>query len=168
MTIYFEKETEEPLNLPCEKIAEDVIRTALEMHSCPYETCVSIYMVNENTIQETNCENRGMDKVTDVLSFPNITFDKEGDFSVINKDRNYYEYFDPETDELILGDMMICQKRMLEQAKEYGHSILREFAFLVTHSILHLLGYDHMEEAEKQQMEETQRKILNKLSITRD
>lgn len=168
MTLYFEKETTEEALLDYEATARDVVNAALAYYHCPYEACVSVYLVDEETIQNTNYETRGIDKITDVLSFPNIPFAEEADFSILEEDGNHYAYFDPDTEELILGEIMICHKRMVEQAEQYGHSILREYAFLLTHSILHLLGYDHMEEAQRLRMEEAQRMILEKLSITRD
>ena len=167
MTIYFEKETEEELPFDYEEIAKNVIEATLTQYHCPYQICISLYLVEEKTIRQTNRETRGIDSITDVLSFPNVPFEKEADFSLLEEENNYYSYFDPDTEELVLGDMMICQKRMEDQAIEYGHSKLREFAFLVTHSILHLLGYDHMEEEERIRMEEAQRCILDNLGITR-
>lgn len=168
MTLYFEKETTEEALLDYEATASDVVNTVLTFYHCPYEACVSVYLVDEDTIQNANHETRGIDKVTDVLSFPNVSFAEEADFSILEEAGNHYAYFDPDTEELILGEIMICHKRMVEQAGQYGHSILREYAFLLTHSMLHLLGYDHMEEAQRLRMEETQRMILEQLSITRD
>lgn len=168
MTLYFEKETAEDVLPDYEAVARDVINAALAFYHCPYEACVSVYLVEEATIQNANYETRGMDKITDVLSFPNIPFAKEADFSILEETGKHYAYFDPDTEELILGEIMICHKRMVEQAEQYGHSILREYAFLLTHSMLHLLGYDHMEEAQRLRMEEAQRMILKQLSITRE
>lgn len=168
MTVYFEKETDTELDFNAPEIAENVIKTALELYQCPYSVCISLYLVEESEIQAVNMETRGINQVTDVLSFPNIPFQKEADFSILDKENDYYSYFDPDTDELILGEIMICQKKMAEQAAQYGHSILREFAFLVTHSILHLLGYDHMEEDERLKMEAEQKIILDRLHITRE
>lgn len=168
MTIYFENETDDVLDFDALQIAENVIGTALEIYKCPYSVCVSLYLVDESAIQAVNLDTRGINQVTDVLSFPNIPFEKEADFSILDRESDYYTYFDPDTDELILGEIMICQKKMIEQASTYGHSILREFAFLVTHSILHLLGYDHMEENQRIRMEKEQDIILNRLKITRE
>lgn len=168
MTIYFEKETDGDLTFDAPKIAEKVINTALELYNCPYSVSVSLYLVEESVIQEVNLDTRGIDRITDVLSFPNIPFGKEADFSILDKKNDYYTYFDPDTDELILGEIMICQNKMIEQAASYGHSILREFAFLVTHSILHLLGYDHMEDDQRIRMEREQDIILDRLNITRE
>lgn len=168
MTLYFEKETKEDIALDAEAVAKDVIGAALAFYRCPYEVCVSVYLVDEETIQSVNRETRNMDKITDVLSFPNIPFTGEADFSILEEEGDHYAYFDPDTEELILGEIMICQKRMEEQAERYGHSILREYAFLLTHSMLHLLGYDHMEDAQRLRMEEAQKLILERLSITRE
>ena len=113
-----------------------------------------------------NREYRGIDRETDVLSFPNVDFEEEGVFD-IDEDREA-DCFDPETGELVLGDIMISVDRVYGQAQEYGHSVRREFAFLVAHSMLHLCGYDHMEEEERARMERRQEEILTGLGITRD
>ena len=112
-----------------------------------------------------NREFRDIDRPTDVLSFPNVDYEKPADFEGIEQ---YAEdYFDPETGELCLGDIVISIDKVYEQAQEYGHAPLREFAFLVAHSMLHLLGYDHMEPQEAEVMERKQEEILGKLGITR-
>ena len=77
-------------------------------------------------------------------------------------------HFNLDTGELLLGDIAISVERAKEQAEEYGHSLEREIAFLMAHSLLHLMGYDHMEEYEREQMEQKQEQILQKLGITRD
>ena len=77
------------------------------------------------------------------------------------------DYFDPESGELVLGDIVISKEKVLAQAEEYGHSVKREYAFLIAHSVLHLSGYDHMEEEERIEMETLQREILNELNILR-
>ena len=81
---------------------------------------------------------------------------------------NEADYFDPDTGELILGDIMISVDRVFSQAESFGHSVRREFAFLVAHSMLHLCGYDHMEDDERIVMERKQEEILTKLEITRE
>jgi probable rRNA maturation factor len=101
-----------------------------------------------------------------VLSFPNLDFEREGEF-LIDED-NEADCFDPDSGELILGDIMISVDRVKEQAESYGHSTKREFAFLVAHSMLHLCGYDHMEEGEAAVMEKKQEDILTGLGITRE
>ena len=92
-------------------------------------------------------------------------FDTPGDFSNIEEQE---DCFHPDTGELMLGDIMISVEHVFAQAKEYGHSVRRELAFLVAHSMLHLMGYDHMEEEERRLMEERQEAILERIGITRD
>ena len=101
-----------------------------------------------------------------MLSFPNVAFINPGLFDIDENDEA--DYFDPETGELILGDIMISVDKVYEQAESYGHSVKREFAFLVAHSMFHLCGYDHMTEAEAKVMEKKQEDTLTALGITRD
>ena len=93
-----------------------------------------------------------------------IEYDSPADFSSVEEDDSN---FDLETGELILGNIVISKEKVIAQAEEYGHSVKREFAFLIAHSMLHLLGYDHMEDGERLVMEEKQRNILDNLGITR-
>ena len=101
-----------------------------------------------------------------MLSFPLIDFSEPNVFPD-NLEESAEDYFDLDTGELMLGDIIISVDKCMEQAKEYGHSELREFSFLIVHSILHLFGYDHMEEAERTVMEEEQKKILDGAGIKR-
>ena len=94
-----------------------------------------------------------------------VDYDFPSDFSYVEE--NQESYINPETDELLLGDIMISVDKVYEQANEYGHSREREFAFLIAHSMLHLLGYDHIDEEERKVMEEKQEAILDALGITR-
>lgn len=103
---------------------------------------------------------------TDVLSFPMIPFRTEADFSVAEEAEA--DYFDPDSGELILGDIIISAERVFQQAESFGHSPKREFAFLTAHSLLHLCGYDHMVPEEAAVMEKKQEAVLEKLGITRD
>ena len=107
-----------------------------------------------------------MDRVTDVLSFPMHEYDTPGDFDELDPDG--FDDFDPETGNLLLGDIVLCIPRVKSQAEEYGHSTLREFAFLIAHSALHLIGYDHMDPEGEQEMQEKQKAALDGLGITRD
>ena len=93
-----------------------------------------------------------------------LDYEIPGDFSGFD---DMTEYFDPETGELLLGDIVLSLDRVMAQAEEYGHSPLREYAFLIAHSMLHLLGYDHMEEQERVIMEKKQNEILERLGISR-
>ena len=123
---------------------------------------VEVELISEEEIRELNREERDIDAVTDVLSFP--TLDVKLPF-------NYDDYpmdVNPESDAVMLGEIYICLKRAQEQAVEYGHSVTREIGFLVTHGMLHLLGYDHIEESDREKMELLQSEILEKVQITRD
>ena len=165
MTFYIEKETETDLGLDYKEIYEQVAKEVLEQEGCPYEVEVSLTLVDPEVIKDTNREFRDIDRVTDVLSFPMIDYETPGDFSNVEED--FSDCFNPESGELMLGDIMICLDRAREQAEEYGHSVKREFAFLIAHSMLHLLGFDHMEEDEARVMEAKQRQALDHLGITR-
>ena len=166
MTSYVENETEAVFEFDVQKIADSVIMRVLEIEACPYEVQVNVLLTDNEGIHEFNREHRGIDRETDVLSFPNVDFETEGDFD-IDEEREA-DYFDPDTGELILGDIIISVDKVKEQAESYGHSTKREFAFLVAHSMLHLCGYDHMEEEEAKVMEAKQEEILTALGITRD
>ena len=113
------------------------------------------------------CKAKGIDAPTDVLSFPNVSYEKAGDFSVLLGEQ-LVDLLDPDTGRIMFGDIVINEDRVRSQAKDYGHSVKREFAFLVAHSMLHLCGYDHMEEEEAKVMEKKQEDVLGELGITRD
>mgnify|MGYP000726281301 FL=1 len=120
---------------------------------------------DNDAIQEINREHRCIDAPTDVLSFPMVDYKVPSDFDHVED--AVEDYFNPETGELILGDIVISVDKVEEQADKYGHSQTRELAFLVAHSMLHLCGYDHMEDGEREQMEERQKKILETRGYTR-
>lgn len=145
-------------------IAENVIIGALKHEGCPYEASVELLITGDESIREMNGQFRGLDKSTDVLSFPMIDFDSPADFDSFD-DRE--DLFDPDTGELILGDIVISADHCMAQAAEYGHGIVREFAFLIAHSMLHLMGYDHMEPDESAEMERRQEEILSGLDYVR-
>lgn len=109
-----------------------------------------------------------MDVPTDVLSFPMVEYEVPADFSQLESPEAQIMYFNLDTRELLLGDIVISLERAREQSEEYGHSMERELAFLTAHSMLHLMGYDHMEEDERELMEQKQENILQNLGITRD
>lgn len=166
MTFYVENETAESFPFDTEETVRAVCTAVLEAEGCPYETQVNVVLTDNAGIREMNRTSRGIDRETDVLSFPNVDFQTAGVFD-IDEDREA-DYFDPDTGELMLGDILISVDRVREQAENYGHSLRREFAFLVAHSMLHLCGYDHMESAEAEVMEKKQEEILSGLGITRD
>lgn len=164
MTLYFEEEGELTLPLACREIAEKVIETALDLTGCPYEAEVSLLLTMDVQIREMNTQFRGIERATDVLSFPMIEYPAPGEFGFLEEDE---EGFNPESGELSLGDIVISKEKVISQADEYGHSVLREYAFLIVHSVLHLTGYDHMEEEERREMETKQDEIMRRLDILR-
>lgn len=166
MTFYVENETEKLLPFSAEEILSDVMETVLDAEGCPYEASVNLLLTDGAGIREYNKNFRRTDAETDVLSFPNLDFTKPGDFS--GAEAAFADCFDPDSGELLLGDIILNLDRVETQAKEYGHSMLREFAFLLAHSLFHLCGYDHMEAEEARMMEEKQEKALQMLGITRD
>lgn len=138
-----------------EQLIEMCTRAALEEEQIDEDAQVSVTLVDNEAIREINNEHRGIDKATDVLSFP---LGDEDSFDT-----------DPETGAILLGDIMISLERAKEQAEEYGHSYRREVAFLITHSLFHLLGYDHVDSEEDEKlMFGKQDKVLEKLGITRE
>lgn len=165
MTITVEYEAEEKLELPYEEIIRQVVEEAADYVECPYEIEVNVLLTDNEGIRQINLDMRGIDQPTDVLSFPMCDFGTPGDFSGLEETPE--EYFNPDTGELMLGDIVVSVDKVKEQAEKYGHSMARELAFLVAHSMLHLSGYDHMEEGERQEMEDMQREILERRGYRR-
>lgn len=165
MTIDFENEQEQIFDFDFLEVAEQVINGVLNQEECPYEVEVSLVLTTDEEIHKTNKEFRNIDRPTDVLSFPMVDFAAPAEYDFLEEDDSY---FHPESGELMLGDIMISIPRAVEQAAEYGHSIKREYAFLIAHSVLHLLGYDHMNDEERIVMEEKQRQVMHTLKIARE
>lgn len=159
MTINIEYEAEKKLELPYEDIIRDIVEASLDYEECPYEAEVNVVLTDNEGIREINRDYRQIDAPTDVLSFPMVDYETESDFGHVED--AVEDYFNPETGELMLGDIIISVDKVEEQAAKYGHSETRELAFLVAHSMLHLCGYDHMEEEERERMEQRQREILS-------
>ena len=166
MTFYVENEIEAKFPFEVEPLVSRVCEAVLDMEGCPYEAEVNVLITDQEVIRLYNREYRGIDRETDVLSFPNIPFEEEAQFDIVEE--NEADYFQPDTGELILGDIILCADRIYSQAESYGHSVKREFAFLVAHSMLHLCGYDHEVPNEASVMEAKQNQVLNELQITRD
>lgn len=166
MTFYIENETQENFDFSVQDTVQEVCEAVLVAEGCPYEVQLDVVLTDNARIREMNRESRGIDRETDVLSFPNVDFVSAGVFDM--EEEREADYFDPDTGELLLGDIMISVDKVKEQAASYGHSLRREFAFLVAHSMLHLCGYDHMEADEAAVMEEKQEAILTGLGITRE
>jgi probable rRNA maturation factor len=131
----------------------------------PYEAEVNLTLTDNAGIQEINRQYREIDRPTDVLSFPMLSYGQPGDFSFLEEESE--DDFNPDTGEAMLGDIIISVDKVREQAESYGHSQEREFAFLIVHSMLHLFGFDHMTEEDAAQMEERQKLILSDLNILR-
>ena len=164
MTLYYEEEGTLTLPVECEDIAKRAVQSALDYVGCPYETEINLLLTMNDEIRIMNREFRGIDRATDVLSFPMVDYETAGEFGFLE---NREDCFNPESGELLLGDIVISKEKVLSQAEEFGHTPKREFAFLIVHSVLHLSGYDHMEEKERIQMEEKQRQILERMNILR-
>lgn len=164
MTILIDYDTDKELNIPYEALAQKVAAHILESENCPYDVSVNLVITDNEEIKKINQQFRSIGAPTDVLSFPMIPFETPAGYDIVEEDESY---FDLDTDELLLGDIMISVDKVFAQAEEYGHSVTREFCFLVAHSMLHLLGYDHMTPGEAAVMEAKQAKALEELGITR-
>lgn len=165
MSLFLEREYENiPIHNP-DVLAERALNAVMETTNCPYEVQINILLTDEEQIRYLNHAQRQIDRVTDVLSFPMLTYSEPGLFP----DESEYtdDMFDLESGELLLGDIALCIPKVLAQAEQFGHSPEREFAFLLVHSFLHLCGYDHMQEEERKIMELQQKRIMEQLGITR-
>ena len=131
------------------KTISSILRTVAKLENIKSEHVISFILVDKNEIHEINKSYRNIDRPTDVISFATIDDNPNRELS--------YE----------LGDIYLCIPKVIEQAEEYNHSIKREFAFLVTHGTLHLLGYDHMEEEEEKEMFKLQEELLDGFDIKR-
>ncbi len=166
MTFYADNETSYEYEFDWKNLFEEVALAVLDYEACPYESQVTLLLTDNEGIHAINKETRNIDAPTDVLSFPNVEFETEGNFEHLEEFT--LDCFDPDSGELILGDIIINVDRVEEQANEYGHSIKREFAFLIAHSMFHLCGYDHMDEQEAAIMFGKQEEVLTGLGITRE
>ncbi len=166
MTSYVENETEVQFDFDIKEILDKLMGEVLKIEACPYEAQVNMLITDNEGIREYNRQYRKIDASTDVLSFPMISFETESDFGVVESQEA--DCFDPESGELILGDIIISAQKVKEQAEKFGHSEKREMAFLIAHSLLHLCGYDHMTEEEAEIMEKKQENVLELLGITRN
>ena len=169
MTIYLEEEGDLKLPVDTETLAREAADAALDEIGCPYEAEVNVTIVDSESIHEINKEYRNIDSPTDVLSFPGVNYVTPSDFDAIEDEleNNAEDYFNPDTGELLLGDIVLCVQKIKEQADKYGHSEKRELAFLTAHSMMHLFGYDHMTPEESAVMEAKQNEVLERLGITR-
>ncbi len=156
MTVLIDNRTEEDVTKELEYVIEKIVEDSLAYEEFDEKCEISVSIVRDEEIREINKQFRNIDNPTDVLSFPQLTFE-EGEMADVN-----------ENEEIILGDIIISLERAKAQAVEYGHSLKREIAFLTAHSMLHLMGYDHMEPAEEEEMFAKQKEILEKAGIPRE
>ncbi|NLZ48417.1 MAG: rRNA maturation RNase YbeY [Clostridiales bacterium] len=152
---------EEEINL------KEVIDFALREEGLNHPYQVSVLLVNNDEIKDINGKHRKIDKVTDVLSFPLLDYPEGKVFKEIYGSNNFHESM-LDDGELVLGDIVLSLERAMEQSVEYGHSFKREISYLVIHSVLHLLGYDHIKEEDKMRMREREEYILSRFNIYRD
>ena len=155
MTVLIDNRTDEDINPKIMEIINSVAEESLRYENFDLNCEVSVSFVTNDEIHTINKHFRNIDRETDVLSFPQLTFEENEEIS-----RN-------EGGEIILGDIIISVEKALEQSKEYGHSFEREMAFLTAHSMLHLMGYDHMTPEEEKDMFKRQKDILENLGISR-
>ena len=150
MKIYFEEE-----HVVTQEILDTMMKAAeicIDAENIDVDRSeISVTFVDIEEIHQLNLDYRGVDRPTDVLSFPQ--FDDLNDL--------------PEDGEIALGDVVICKQKAEEQAEEFGHSFEREIMYLFVHSVLHLLGYDHMDEDEKKIMRRREEEVMTELGITR-
>ncbi|MCI6499557.1 rRNA maturation RNase YbeY [Lachnospiraceae bacterium HCP1S3_C3] len=165
MSLVIENEVDVKFDFDYEKLITDVVNYALDYIKCPYESEVNVTLTNNEEIHKINKEFREIDRPTDVLSFPMIQYETPGDFDIVESCEDLY--FNPDSGEMILGDIIISTDKVFSQAEEYGHSPKRELAFLVAHSMLHLFGFDHIDDEERKDMEKRQNEILDALGIYR-
>ena len=165
MKLFLDNDTDTVFEFNCEDVASKVINAVLTSEGCPFDTEVNLLITDNESIREYNRNMRDIDSPTDVLSFPGLDFVTPGVYKITGDEA---DHIDPETGLIILGDIIISADRVISQAEDYGHSTLREFAFLVAHSMLHLSGYDHMSEDEASIMEKKQEDILKGLGINRE
>lgn len=152
------------LRVDCEKYEDDfssLAKAAFGVLNLDGNAVVEVDFVTKDEIHELNLRTRGVDRATDVLSYPALDeikpFTKE----------NYPFDYDEETGEIELGSIVICEAVAEEQAQEYGHSVRRENCYLFTHGLMHLMGYDHIEESDRTVMREKEEAVLNRCGITR-
>ena len=141
-------------------LVRSAVKAALEYMDFPLKSEVSVMFTDDEEILELNRLHRGVDRPTDVLSFPLFEYDENGDITEDDLD------FNP-NGEMILGDIVISLETASRQAQEYGHSFEREIGFLTVHSMLHLFGYDHMTPEDEAEMFGYQREILERMGLER-
>ncbi|MGI6071919.1 MAG: rRNA maturation RNase YbeY [Lachnospiraceae bacterium] len=156
--IYIEKETDTLFDFPdYDRIIIQAVETVFEDKNLPAFLDVNVLIVDPAEMKKINNDARGEDSVTDVLSFPYFDYNTPGVF----EEEIEEEY------ENILGDIIICAEKVIRQAEEYGHEQMRELSFLIVHSMLHLIGYDHIEEEDSALMMTEEKRLMGIIGIPR-
>ena len=156
MVMYTNEQTMFETDGNIQKIMQQCVEETMKNHGITDDVEVSVLFTDDAGIRKINSETRNIDKETDVLSFPQYETDVPG---VIQKDNGYPL--------LVLGDVVLNLQRAEAQAQEYGHAFEREVGYLCVHSLLHLLGYDHMQEKDKQIMRKKEEEILQAIDLRR-
>lgn len=164
--VNFENDIEFKTDFDLEAVANQVVDAVLRFENCPVDCEVELLITDAESVHDINKEYREVDSTTDVLSFPNVDWDEAADYESDSFNDEFL--IDPDTELLMLGQIVLNNERIVSQADEFGHSIKREYAFLIAHSMLHLLGYDHMEEEEAKIMEAKQKDYLDRIGLGRD
>ncbi len=160
---FFSEQEEQDISVSLKSYMQRALGEIMKIFSLSECVSVAVSFVDEDAIRGYNKENRGIDRITDVLSFPLQNFAEGTIDEVALTDAEYDEY-----GFLMLGDVVICTSVSEKQAEEYGHSFERETVYLFVHSILHLLGFDHEEEEQKARMREKEEAIMNRIGLSRD
>lgn len=148
------------------RLIEECVSKTLEMEGVSIPVEVSILLVDDQQIHQLNRQYRGVDAPTDVLSFPMLEFEDDG------QDRRDLQAALNEAgcngQAVVLGDIVLSMERAQQQAQEYGHSFLREVGYLIVHGMLHLLGYDHEQEPQRIVMRQKEEHVMGMLGLSRD
>lgn len=163
MTVWIENTTDDLIFEDYEKTIKEIVDLSLRTENFMKNVEISVTMVDNKEIHRINKEFRNIDAPTDVLSFPLLEFENG-----VLLEQTAKENINIDTNEVVMGDIIISVERAREQAQEYGHSLKREIAFLTAHSMYHLMGYDHMVEEEEKIMNAKQEAVLEKAEITRE
>lgn len=172
MIFSVEREVKAEFSFDLTKLGKKVAEAVLREEEFPFlapdassAAQISLLLTDDEGIRGYNASYRGLDAPTDVLSFPSVTYERPADFLALDAAEDVYDH---DTECYALGDIVLNADRVRSQAMSYGHSVRREAAFLIAHSVLHLIGYDHETDAEREVMEQKQETVLNRLKITRD
>lgn len=151
-------------------ILDNVLNGVISELNLTNELEVNLFLTNKRVIKVLNKNTRGINKATDVLSYPNLKLtpkDSKNLHTLISKE-NFKNDIVPDTNNIFLGDIMLCYPIIKKQAKKYGNTLEREMAYMTVHGILHLLGHDHEKETDKKQMRKIEETVLSKLNLSRD